>query len=263
MDAVGISPAIGPAAPSHWVRWHEAYEDPGSALSVRLRLVQAGVRAVLDGSPPGPIKIVSLCAGQGRDVIDVVAAHPRRADVDALLVELDPALAAFARTRAAGPAAANADAGTTTAGPTTTTTGPAAATASTTAAGASEGGRIRVLEADASVARHFADAVPADLVLVCGVFGNISDDDIATTVAALPSFCSPGASVVWTRHRRPPDKTPAIRALFTGAGFVEEAFDAPEGLVLAVGRHRLERPPSAFDPGLRLFTFVGDGGHPA
>ena len=28
---------------THWVRWHEAYEDPESALSLRLRLVQDGV----------------------------------------------------------------------------------------------------------------------------------------------------------------------------------------------------------------------------
>ena len=76
----------GPAAPadsdSHWVRWHESYEDPASPLSLRLRLVQAGVREVLDAVPPshpGPIRVVSLCAGQGRDVIDVVSTHPRAA----------------------------------------------------------------------------------------------------------------------------------------------------------------------------------------
>src|SRR5580658_4743238 len=85
---------------AHWVRWHRAYEDPDSALSMRLRLVQQGVREVLDHHAPGPIRIVSMCAGQGRDVIDVVAAHRRRADVRARLVELDPALVAFARARA-------------------------------------------------------------------------------------------------------------------------------------------------------------------
>ncbi len=69
--------------------------------------------------------------------------------------------------------------------------------------------------------------MPADLVLVCGVFGNISAADITATVQALPSFCLPGAHVLWTRHRRPPDATPGIRADFAAAGFTEIAFEAP------------------------------------
>jgi ubiquinone/menaquinone biosynthesis C-methylase UbiE len=215
---------------SHWVRWHAPYEDPASALSVRLRYVQDGVAEALWERPPGPISVISLCAGQGRDVIDVMASHERAGDVRALLVEQDPALVAFARERAAA---------------------------------AGVGDRVSVIEGDASLARHFASAVPADLVLVCGVFGNISTDDVAAAVAALPSFCAPGASVIWTRHRRPPDQTPAIRGWFAAAGFSERSFVAPQSYVLAVGRHQLVGAPDAFDPELRLFEFAGDGGLPA
>ena len=39
---------------SHWVRWHETYEDEDSALSLRLRLVQSGVREALDRQARGP-----------------------------------------------------------------------------------------------------------------------------------------------------------------------------------------------------------------
>ena len=77
-------PPADPSEPSHWVKWHAPYEDPASNLSLRLRTVQAMVRQALDAVPPdhaGPIRIVSLCAGQGRDVIDVVAEHPRRDEV--------------------------------------------------------------------------------------------------------------------------------------------------------------------------------------
>jgi hypothetical protein len=222
---------------SHWERWHEAYEDPASPLSLRLRLVQSMVRDFLDQVSPshrGPVRMVSLCAGQGRDVIDVVATHPRGPDVSALLVELSPALASFARDRAA-------------------------------AAGVAD--QVRVVEGDASLCRWYgdADAVPADLVLVCGVFGNISRGDIARTIQALPGFCRKGSEVIWTRHRRPPDATPAIRADFAAAGFGEVVFEAPDGYVLSVGRHRLEvePPPGAFDPEATLFDFVGDGELPA
>ena len=178
------------------------------------------LRAALDEQPTAPprssapdtnpqhIRIVSLCAGQGRDVIDVVATHPRGPEVSALLVELDPALAASARARAA-------------------------------AAGPGVAERIRVVEADASLARIYVDAavIPADIVLVCGVFGNISPGDITGTIQAMRGFCVPGGQVLWTRHRRPPDLTPAVRADFAAAGFTELDFEAPEGTVMAIGRH--------------------------
>jgi SAM-dependent methyltransferase len=232
-----------PGADSHWVRWHAPYEDPSSNLSQRLAAVQRVLRAALDEIPaktrapasaldtdPEPIRIVSLCAGQGRDVIDVVATHPRGAEVSALLVELDPALVAFARDRAAA---------------------------------AGVGGRVRIVEGDASLAGLYADDVPADIVLVCGVFGNISAGDITRTIQAMPGFCAPGGHFIWTRHRRAPDLTPSIRSDCAAAGFTEVAFEAPEGTILAVGHHRLDGVPAPFDPDQRLFHFVGDGWNPA
>jgi predicted RNA methylase len=226
-----VAAAGASSAPdSHWVRWHQHYDDPSSPLSVRLRIVQAMVADVLSAAADGPIRIVSMCAGQGRDVIDVLATHPRGVDASALLVELDPVLVAFARARAA-------------------------------AAGVT--GQVRVVEGDAALSRWYADDVPADLVLVCGVFGNVSGADISRTIQALPGWCREGSEVIWTRHRRPPDATPFIRAEFAAAGFTEVAFEAPDGYVLSVGRHRLERPPGEFDPGATLFEFVGDGLLPA
>ncbi len=205
------------AGDSHWVRWHEPYEDSTSGLSLRLGIVQSMVQRALDDvdwSRPGPVRVISLCAGQGRDVIDVLATHPGARQVSALLVELDPALAAFARDRAA-------------------------------AAGLT--GSVRVVVGDAARCAWYTDDVPADLVLLCGIFGNISEVDIAGTVAAMPGFCAPGGHVIWTRHRRPPDATPAIRAAFVAAGFTELAFVAPAGTVLAVGHHQLDGPVAPFE----------------
>ena len=163
-------------------------------------------------------------------MIDVVSTHPRGPAVSALLVELDPALVAFARNRAAAAGVAN---------------------------------RVRVVEGDASLSRWYVDGVPADLVLVCGVFGNISSADIRATSEAMRGFCGPRGHLVWTRHRRPPDATPAIRADLAAAGFTEVAFVAPEGTVMTVGHHRLDGPTKPFDPDQVLFDFVGDGFAPA
>jgi hypothetical protein len=98
--------------------------------------------------------------------------------------------------------------------------------------------------------------VPADLLLLCGVLGNVSDEDAASTIAALPGLCTPAATVVWTRHRREPDLTPAIRGWFSAAGFAEESFTAPDAAIWSVGVHRLVGPPQPLGQGRRLFGFV-------
>jgi hypothetical protein len=181
--------------------------------------VQRHIRAALDGCAPGPIRLVSLCAGQGHDVLGALEGHPRAADVQARLVELDPVNCAAARANAPAP--------------------------------------VDVVCGDASSTSVYAGAVPAEVVLANGVFGNISDADIEHTVDRLPTLCAPNATVVWTRHRRPPDVTPAIREWFATAGFEEVTFEAPDGFIFGVGVHRLVRDPEPFTPGVTLFEFVG------
>jgi hypothetical protein len=154
-----------------WREWHTPYADPTSSLSRRLAVVQESLAAALYRAPGGRVRLVSACAGQGHDVIGVLPTHPRAADVDALLVEYDAGNAAAARQAAA-------DAGL---------------------------DRVEVVTGDAGVTDAYAGAVPADVVLMCGVFGNVPDGDVERTARALPSLCAPGATVIWTRHRGAPD----------------------------------------------------------
>jgi hypothetical protein len=207
---------------SRWVDWHRAYDDADGPLARRLVIVQHAIAAALSAVPPGPIRVISFCAGDGRDLLGVVADHSRGPDVAGRLVELDPELAT--RAREAAPA------------------------------------RIEVRCDDASTTTAFAGAVPADLVLACGVFGNITDADIARTIDLLPSLCAPSATVIWTRHRRPPDGTVVVRDTFRAAGFDEIDFVAPDDFLFAVGVQRLAVAPRPFVPDVRLFEFVGFDG---
>jgi hypothetical protein len=206
-------------ATANWVDWHLAYDIDDSPLRRRLGIVQRRVRDALDQCAPGPIRIISVCAGQGRDVIGALTDHPRREDVRARLVELDPQNCDFAR--------------------------------------ASAPPGVEVVCGDASVTSTYAGATPAEIVLACGVFGNISDADIVNTINALPSLCAPDAIVVWTRHRKPPDRTVEIRKWFGTAGFTEIAFDGPDGFVFGVGANRLTVPPVPFRDDVKMFEFVG------
>jgi hypothetical protein len=203
-----------------WVEWHRAYEDPASGLSARLRSVRGHLARAIDQAA-GPVRLVSLCAGQGHDVLGVLENHPRRGEVAAVLVEAEPRNAELARRRAA-------------------------------AAGLDQ---VHVRQADASRPECFAGALPADVLLLCGIFGNVSEADIERTAAAAPALCAAGATVIWTRHRRPPDLTPRIRAWFTDAGFEEVAFDILDTAALAavgVGRLRAARAGLPAGP---LFAF--------
>ena len=200
-----------------WIEWHAGYDDD-TPLRHRLLAVQRRIREAIDDQPAGAIRVVSLCAGEGRDLLDVLADHRRTPDVRGRLVELHPELA--------GRAAERAPAG------------------------------VDVRIGDAGSTDAYVGAVPADLVLVCGVFGNISDEDIVGTVRAMPSFCSPAATVIWTRHRRPPDLTVDIRRWFAESGFELVGFDAPDEFEWSVGVQRFVGTPVPLATGQRLFTFV-------
>ncbi|GGL09868.1 hypothetical protein GCM10012284_50750 [Mangrovihabitans endophyticus] len=53
------------------------------------------------------------------------------------------------------------------------------------------------------------------------MLGNISDPDVRATIDAAARLSAPGATVVWTRTRREPDLTPAVRGWFRDAGFAD------------------------------------------
>jgi hypothetical protein len=215
-----------------WVAWHEAYDDPVSGLSARLKLVKQHVAAALDRAPAGPVRLLSLCAGQGHDVIETLPDHPRRDDVTAVLVEADPVNVARARAVASAAGLAGTD------------------------PEATGRPQVEVRQADASQVADFADAVPAGVLLLCGIFGNVSVADIQRTVTAAPALCAPGATVIWTRHRREPDLTPRIRVWFAAAGFEELAFGSPESEPqIGVGTAVLRGAGGAMLPEGPLFRF--------
>jgi len=69
-------------------------------------------------------------------------------------------------------------------------------------------------------------------------------------------WCAPGATVIWTRHRREPNLTRDIRSWFSSAGFEEVAFISPGRDRFHVAAHRLAAPPKPYVPAVRLFSSV-------
>lgn len=205
-----------------YAQWHDEYDTPGSRLHLRLLVVQELISRALDQMPPGPIHVISLCAGQGRDIITVARRHRRGSDLRGRLVELDP-------------------------------TNVGRAKAAIAAAGLTG---LEALEGDAGRSDAYEGATPADLVIACGVFGNISDEDVRNFVEFVPSLCAPGAWAVWTRHPRVDGFVETVQDWFTDAGFEARALVVPEGKLFGVGAAQLVAEPAPFRPGVRLFDFV-------
>jgi hypothetical protein len=211
-----------------YLAWHQQYDAPASSLPRRLALVREVLRAELDARP-GPVRVVSLCAGDGRDVLGVLAEREDAARVSVTLVEVLPELVERARSAAAE---VEAD--------------------------------VQVVAADAGCSQTYLGlaTVPADVVLLVGVLGNISDADVAATVAAMPHLCASGATLVWSRGRSlegADDFVTPVREAFAAAGFTEvsiSSFDVQDDRT-ALGVVRFGRAPVPLEPRQTWFTFVG------
>lgn len=203
-------------------RWHEAYEDPGSSLSWRLRIVQEHIIAALDRYP-GPVRVLSSCAGDGRDILGVLAQRRDADRVSVTLLELHPRIAQRAREAAAAVSA-----------------------------------RVEVRTVDAGTTDAYVGAVPADLVLMVGIFGNISDEDLQRTIAATPELCRPGSTLLWSRGCDHGDRNDLVRAGFLAAGFAELDYSRldNDGDITAIGAMRYDGGDKALLAGQRLFTFL-------
>lgn len=103
----------------------------------------------------------------------------------------------------------------------------------------------------------YAGAAPADLVLLVGIFGNISNEDLQATISAAPQLCRAGATLLWSRGRSKEDLNPLVRGWFAEAGFTELSYlrlDSDNRP--ACGAMRFDGDPQPFVPGQHLFTFV-------
>lgn len=214
--------------------WHRGYDDPASGLSWRLGRVRRHVSEALDRHP-GPARVLSLCSGDGRDVLGVLSARDDSGRVASVLLELHPGLAQQAREAAAGLGLAG----------------------------------VEVRTVDAAEASAYRDAAPADVVLVVGLFGNVRDDDVWRLVDFAPQLCRPGATLLWSRGRAFRRELPGVtagdlndqvRARFVAAGFRELAYETHDddgGGRPALGVVRYEGPAVELELDQPpLFTFL-------
>ena len=209
-----------------WIEWHRGYER-WPPLQARLEAVRAQLASALSACPAGHIQIISLCAGDGRDLIGALAHHPRREDVSATLVETDAELI---------------------------TRGEAAVSHFNLSS------YVRCLRADATLADTYRAIAPAQIVLAVGVFGNVRAADEGQLVQSLQRLCRPGGSVIWTRSVVKQDGERAaerIRQRLKEAGFHEHTLTRTTPHGFAIGTHTYRGEMQRLVPGTKLFEFTG------
>jgi hypothetical protein len=210
-----------------WSNW-PAMSYRRASYVKRLKVVQDQFAASLTEREPGPVRVVSLCAGDGRDVMGVLESHTRRADVTAWLVELDP------KSVAAGVKARD-------------------------EVGLSR--NVIFIQGDATDFATYKDILPSDIVLVCGVWGHVRPEEQLSLVKALGKFCKPGGTVIWSRGlKRGMERFTELQALFERNSFerVGESF-TPDGK-WGVCTHRYMGKPVEVPTSGRIFNFSRKAG---
>lgn len=205
-----------------WLAWHEAYDDPSSSLARRLGVVRNRLEEVLEAPAGEWRQLLSLCAGDGRDVTPVLAAGAASSSVSALLVERDEELSRRALESASS----------------------------------SGLGTVEVRCADAGDPTSF-DVLPVDVLLLCGSFGNIEHKRVKDVIDVVPHLLDSAGYVIWTRGASDPERRPEVRRWFRAAGLVEVSFDgAPETFGVGVNQAPIRSTVTRRQLPSRIFTFV-------
>lgn len=205
-----------------WKKWHTLYDNNESGQAKRLRLVQESIGDSLPNSLKEEYQIIDICSGDGRDLLDVLAHYPHKDRTQSYLVELDEKLAKESRERASDKGLRN----------------------------------VIVFNGDASFLNVYKNIPPADLLLLCGVFGNISDTDIRTTIELLPQLSKKGTKIIWTRHLRQPHAVRIIQNLFIASNFSEIDFKITDDRSYAIATYEFVGSPKPLNEDAQLFTFI-------
>lgn len=206
-----------------WIKWHRSY-DTSPSMMARLELVQLQISSCLTKLTQGSIRIISICAGDGRDIIGVLRSHSRRQDARVHLIELNAELLEAGRRAAQIAGIEN---------------------------------QIEFIHGDATKSRTYQGITPADLVLACGVFGNVRTRHISHLIFRLRSLCRSGSFLVWTRvlSRDGLRKVETIRDLLQQAAFEQVCLEFSDVTNHFIGSHRYAGIYQPLTKKKRLFKF--------
>ena len=202
-----------------WFEWHSVYDNPNISLKIRLAVIADFLKFAWENLPR-ELRILSICAGQAREIEKAVSEGnlDHRSGID--LLDLSEANLAIAVRRLAPLSK----------------------------------GTVTSHVCDAGHSSSYEGHVPANCLVIVGVFSNLSLAHAQRLVARLPQFCSPGAYVIWTRKRDDTDSAGNLRAAFGIAQFRLVRFALVDDVFVVIHQYcgELQR----VQLGERIFEFV-------
>lgn len=203
------------------------YRERHSHFARRLGVVQAALARAIAQAPDGPVFVLDICGGEGQVLLPVLAAHARRAEVHAAVVELDAASVAAVCARIAELGLA----------------------------------QVRVVQGDAGLSGTYAGLARAHVVVMSGVLVHLSPADRARAVHLLPRLCAPDATVIWTiGNRFDPTRARRVHRAVANNGVTVQRIDAVprerhDRIRHEVGVGRIDGAAEPVQAGIRIFRF--------
>ncbi|MEQ1728834.1 MAG: methyltransferase domain-containing protein [Vicinamibacterales bacterium] len=203
------------------------YRERQSHFSRRLVVVQQALQRAISGAPDGPVFVLDICGGEGQVLLPVVAAHSRRADVQAVIVELDAASVAAARARIG-------ELGLT---------------------------QVTALSGDAGLSDAYLGLPRAQVVVMSGVLAHLAPADRARAIRFLPGLCAANATFIWTiGNRFDPTRIRRVHRTVARNGVEVQRIEAVprergDRVRHEVGVGRVARSAEPAEGGARVFRF--------
>lgn len=205
-----------------WGHWpSKAYQE--KKFQFRLAGVQQHLAEAITSCPNAAVRVTSLCAGDGRDVIGTLATHPRCGNVRATLFELNPISIANGRAQIEATGLTHV---------------------------------VKFVAGDATRYDSYRKVGRADILLVCGVWGHVPPHERDEMMRAIRGLVQPGGIVIWTRGAaKGAARLEEIKTLFDPPDWKEVRFDITPDGKFAVASYRLVGPGVELPPTGAIFNF--------
>ena len=202
-----------------WNDWHNHYDDLDSELSKRLGKVKEHIKNILlETENP---TVLNICSGQGKDILESMLELDKDAEVFLIDTNID------------------------------------ALNSGINFAKKNNIGTITFINEDASHTSTYKkyDIPKSNIVLACGLFGHLNEDDSYTLVDFLKTQIKINGTVIWTKNIEN-DSISNLRKYFINNNFKEINYFGPEGSPWAVVCNQYVGEEFDLNKEYKIFNFI-------
>lgn len=163
-----------------WTEWHEnAYNNTNSLAYQRTEIVKNLINKYLYEINKNVV-IVSIGAGQGRDILSVLKERKDNNRIFTYLIDTDMECLDYAKNYAEKNNIIN----------------------------------VNVVNIDGSLTENYKDIPKADLIIFCGMMNQKNTEEVKSLANNMKFLCNEDAQIIWSRHGYDEDYSTSFRNVF-------------------------------------------------